>query len=1118
MTNPTSDPAATARLAELESLLSTYKEEKDRLKSHYEFRISSLLADMEEVESEKEAAKLEASTAVQESAQLREDLKHAREQLSSLQQESSDALQEANAMREEASALRDEAAAARKETIALRNDAAQARSESQTARAEAKRLREQNEELSNQVIGLSDSNLKTSSSSSAAEAESALLRDRLAELQDAVERMESELENERAGNAEEVKRLTLELEQAKSELRESRRQSRNQNQNDERFQRAQERVETLQGQLEECVAQIEQLEEQKASMESKIASLQEQLAKRPLATASPAQQQRSPRKESPLKREMRTPPGNNNWRLSGLARSLGNTPREEEAEEDVEVADEHFEEVRCLGSEVLDQELKLPPKLTLRTNTPQDVAKLQAMINNLQERFGPEIDDDLGSPSSRRSSLGVEDPEQQTMVEIRNILYGSVRVALKFAKELKEEKTANRKMRQLYEKDDSLWRAEIEDREVAFEDYKAKYESLLLSADAKETAMQEELQQLLVQLSEMKANMVRADADATNQAKRMLEEVQSYRARCQSAEGNARMLEQENNALKDQIDDMDNVATSLKAELSETQRRSDDNERRFQETVTAGERERKALNTRNQQLQDEIAALQASLANIRQQQEGRIQQYQEDVEALAQQREQARLEAVRLRAEVEALQQQLSDYSHRQTRESATVAKENERLAADLGHANATVKELRATLAAYESNVATLGAANETNVRELNQQAARMDELEGELARLQHVCESQARDIQSWEESATQMQAQLKAERQRHHGYSAQTEELRTQVEKQRDMLDRVERHVDGILKMTGGQGKVDVGRPGDVVGRLSALEGWVTSVQESMVDAISACRRKIRSLESSLQTQFGNLDDLENIAQRANGKQQQLSELFTQTSVDLERTQGHVTTFKDQLSSLQAEIDNLLQSRNESSSHIRMLDQRVKAAEARAQAAERNLGGLSRDTNAQVRELELQLRTSEEQMETLSAQLQDAEERLRLERQGAKSRVSELLENSKKQQKLNDVLEAKSQSLARKLEDLEREHQTLVARFKASLGAESEATTRQLLEAREQLHEMRTQLENERETWRRLDGELGDLRGKYKRLKAQYERREQLVKDALESLVAIQVSLVVGA
>lgn len=221
------------------------------------------------------------------------------------------------------------------------------------------------------------------------------------------------------------------------------------------------------------------------------------------------------------------------------------------------------------------------------------------------------------------------------------------------------------------------------------------------------------------------------------------------------------------------------------------------------------------------------------------------------------------------------------------------------------------------------------------------------------------------------------------------------------------------------------------------------------------------------------------------------------------------------MSSFNEQLKNLQGEIDSLLQARSSSLAQIRTLDQKVKAAEARAEAAERTLGGVQGAT-AHVRELQHQLQLSEDKNETLSTQLQEAEERLRLERQGAKTRVQELLEASKKQQKLNDVLEERSQQLTRKLHELEREHMELAARFKASIGAESEATTRQLLEAREQLTEMRSQLESERETWKRLDKELDDLRAKYRRLKTQYDRREGLVKSALESLMAIQVRLII--
>lgn len=527
------------------------------------------------------------------------------------------------------------------------------------------------------------------------------------------------------------------------------------------------------------------------------------------------------------------------------------------------------------------------------------------MINNLQERFGPEEE----AFDSRRSSFAL-DPEQKAMHDLRNVLYGAVRAALKFAKELKDEKTVNRRMRMLYEKDDSLWRMEMEDREAWVADWKTKYEEvssagliglkeanddscncrlqLLAASDAKEIAMQEELQTLLVQVSEMKQTMLRADAEQASQAKRMLDEMQSYRLRVQAAESQLRTLEQENTALKDQIDDMDNGTSALKNELLESNRRSEEAERRFHETVTAAERERKQLAARNQQLQDEIASLQHSLSNLRQQQEHRVQQYQEDVEGLAQQREQARLEALRLRTEAESLQQQILDLSHRHSRETSSISKENERLTAELAQTTGTIKDLRAAIASYETRVTTLVAANDNTARDLHQQAEKIEELEMAISRLQNLCDAQNQDIQSWEESANQLQTQLKSERQRQQAYASQVEDLKDQADKQHILLERVDTRIAGLLEMTG----LDEVRGDDMLSRLGAVEGWVGEVQRGMVDAIHACRRKIRSIESNLQSQAGNLEDLENIARRANTKHQQLSELYNQTNFDLERTQ----------------------------------------------------------------------------------------------------------------------------------------------------------------------------------------------------------------------------------
>ncbi|CAG8574234.1 23914_t:CDS:2, partial [Racocetra persica] len=159
---------------------------------------------------------------------------------------------------------------------------------------------------------------------------------------------------------------------------------------------------------------------------------------------------------------------------------------------------------------------------------------------------------------------------------------------------------------------------------------------------------------------------------------------------------------------------------------------------------------------------------------------------------------------------------------------------------------------------------------------------------------------------------------------------------------------------------------------------------------------------------------------------------------------------------------------------------------------------------------SAHSEELEIKLRTTESRVRELEYREKQAEERLKVEKQGAKEKVESLIENIKDieaqlqaQNRRNSQLQEMMSMQKASMEEATNESKVREAKVENTFAMLNE-------QLREQLEEKNKTIENERRRVKNLEDQFSSMLEEQKRLHLQIEGRETMISKVLSGLQMI--------
>ncbi|CAG8474184.1 14801_t:CDS:10 [Funneliformis caledonium] len=460
-------------------------------------------------------------------------------------------------------------------------------------------------------------------------------------------------------------------------------------------------------------------------------------------------------------------------------------------------------------------------------------------------------------------------------------------------------------------------------------------------------------------------------------------------------------------------------------------------------------------------------------------------------------------------ADLQYANQQLSNQTSRTKETAERYAREQERLRVELDtsrHESERLRTLLENLGDKLENQKNQIIEYENEMKHLNNQRTKLNEKlsssESARAKAEEVFRNLQMDVRDQNSTIEELKAQVahlenNLTQEKKATYSNETQ-YREQIIERNTLLMTTYQYLDNIMS-DGTNKQSNYPKPSanfalfheHLLSKLKTLSHVYNTFDLRTKEIDNRWQEQYESLKNQMDIKLRLLNKFEGMIQKATVAQKDWRDQAKRNQGQLEAAKNINEELTDKLSVMREQLDEL------------------KASNARAEEAESKLKEAERHARIMESKMKEEERKWTARLKDLEYREIQSEERLKVEKQGAKEKVESLVENIK-------GFETQIQALNRRNNEL----QELITIQKASMEAANENKTitakaehtfsmlnEQLCE---QLEEKNKTIEAERQRLKELQDQFSGIMEEHKRLQAQIEKREAMINKVFSGLQII--------